>query len=134
MDSENEGKSLLLFPSGEDAVPINIDGQSIQIKPDHPVESMTWWSALVFANKLSQEHGLKPTYDLSDIVWDPGTRASNGTLLAKSGEIKINAPNGDYYKSEGYRLPTEAEQEYMLRAAGTMDGMYYFGDNEGSDS
>ena len=40
------------FSSGEDAVAINIDGQSIQMKPDHPVESMTWLSALVFANKL----------------------------------------------------------------------------------
>ena len=76
------------FSSGEDAVPINIDGQSIQIKPDHPVESMTWWSALVFANKLSQEHGFTPTYDLSDIVWDPETQASNGTLKAKAVKLE----------------------------------------------
>ena len=35
-----------------------------------------------------------------------------------------------YYQSEGFRLPTEAEQEYILRAAGTANGIYYFGDNE----
>ena len=35
-----------------------------------------------------------------------------------------------YYQSEGFRLPTEAEQEYILRVAGTANGKYYFGDNE----
>ena len=53
-------------------------------------------------------------------------------------KIKINTNGGAYdpyikdiyYQSEGFRLPTEAEQEYILRATGTANGIYYFGDNE----
>jgi formylglycine-generating enzyme required for sulfatase activity len=100
------------------------------MQPDNPVENITWYSAIVFANRLSEKHGLKPTYDLSEIKWVQGTSAENGTLQVESGEIKINAINGDYYLAEGYRLPTEAEQEYLLRAMGAANGKYYFGDSE----
>ena len=38
----------------------------VKMQSDYPVESVSWWSVLVFANKLSERHGLKPVYDLSD--------------------------------------------------------------------
>ena len=54
------------FTKGEHSiVASNINGKSIQMQPDNPVENITWWSALVFANKLSEQYGLKPAYDLS---------------------------------------------------------------------
>ena len=54
------------------------------MQPDNPVENITWWSALVFANKLSEKYGFKPAYDLSEITWKQGTRAENGTLEVES--------------------------------------------------
>ena len=97
------------------------------MNPDHPVEKITWWSALVFANRLSEKNGLKPAYDLKGVTWIKGTKAENGTLQREKGEAGINK---DYYQSEGYRLPTEAEQEYLLRAGGKSSGEYHFGDKE----
>ncbi len=110
---------------------LDIDGKKIKMQGDHPVESVTWFSALVFANRLSEEHGLKPVYDFSAVKFKPVTSAEEGTLdNIESGEIKINAPDGDYYQAEGYRLPTEAEHEYVRKNLGTANGKYYFGDDE----
>ena len=70
---------------------------------------------------------MKPAYDLKGVTWIKGTKAENGTLKREKGEAGINK---DYYQSEGYRLPTEAEQEYLLRAGEKSRGKYHFGDKE----
>ena len=118
------------FVEGEHSIVIDLNGKSIRMQPNHPVENMTWWSALVFANRLSEKHGFKPAYDLSGIEWKQGTRAENGTLIPKNWkETGINILAGKFYESEGYRFPTEVEQE-LLRTAGASKGEYHFGDNE----
>ena len=124
------GENPSKFGEGEHSIVVSLNGQSVKMQPDNPVEKVTWWSVIVYANKLSKKEGLKPAYDLSGIKWKAGTSAEAGTLDVESGEIKISAPGGDYYQADGYRLPTEAEQEYMLRAAGTANGKYHFGDND----
>ena len=121
------GENPSRFSKGGDSIVVNVKGKSIRMNPDHPVEQTTWWSALEFANRLSEKHGLKPAYDLKGVTWEQGTQAENGTLERKKGEVKINR---DYYQSEGYRLPTEAEQEYLLRGGGMSRGKYHFGDKE----
>lgn len=132
------GENPSRFGEGEHSIVVNLNGQSVKMQPDNPVENVTWWSVIVYANKLSEKEGLKPAYDLSGIKWKAGTSAEAGTLDVESGEIKINANGGVhdtnnkdiYYQADGYRLPTEAEQQYVLRAAGTANGKYHFGDNE----
>ncbi len=126
--AELMGENPSEFASGEESITVNINGKLVMMQPNHPVENITWWSVLVFLNRLSERDGLKPAYDLSKMKWIKRTRAENGTLSAESGKIKINA--GNYYRLEGYRLPTEAEQEYLLRAAGKANGRYYFGEDE----
>ena len=114
------GENPSFFAEGEYSIVVNIHGKSIQMQPDNPVGNITWWSMLVFANKLSEKYGFKPAYDLSEITWKQGTRAEDGTLQveseSESKKIKINANGGVYdpyikdiyYQSEGFRLPTEA--------------------------
>ena len=68
------GENPSHFSKGEDSVVLNLNGKPIELQPDHPVESVTWWSVLEFANRLSERHGLQPSYDLSGINWVPGTR------------------------------------------------------------
>ena len=136
------GENSSRFTAGKHSIVVNLNGKSIEMQPDNPVESVTWWSAIVFANRLSEKYGFKPAYDLSGITWKQGTRAEDGNLAAGSengsGKIKINTNGGVhdpysqdiYYQAEGFRLPTEAEQEFMLRAAGTANGKYYFRNNK----
>ena len=111
------GEKPSRFFDGKDSIVVSIKGRPVRMRPDHPVENITWWSALVFANRLSEKNGLKPAYDLKRVKFKKGTRAENGTLEKSEGEVVFNK---NYYLSEGYRLPTEAEQEYLLRQEGSL--------------
>ena len=68
---------------------------SVTMQPDNPVEMISWWSALEFANRLSEEHGLAPVYDMSGMEFEGS--AGEGKLKSISGELKINSPDGDFY-------------------------------------
>ena len=135
------GEDPSRFTEGEDSIVLNFHGKDIKLQPDNPVENVTLWSVLVFANRLSEQHGLQPVYDLSGIDgWAVFTSPERGTLRPKrrdgEGEegmknrIKIYAKGkshdpfeGDiYYQAEGYRLPTLAEQVYMLQGGKNMKG------------
>ena len=80
------------------------DGESTM---DHPVENITWWSAIEFANWLSELEGLRPVYDTSLIRWELGTRFENGSLQLQDGKIRYNLGAG------GYRLPSVEELLYL---------------------
>lgn len=124
------GKNPSKFVQGSTTISVQVRGKRIKMQPDHPVEQVTWWSAIVYLNRLSEKHGLPPAYDLSQITFKKGTKAETGTLDIIEGELKINAPNGNIYEAQGFRLPTEAEQEYLLRGGGRSNGQYSFGDDE----
>ena len=73
---------------------------------NRPVETVSWWEALDYCNRLSEKYGLEPVYELS--------KSSEGTLMIKESGGKIVSPDKANFKNtEGFRLPTEVEWEWF---------------------
>ena len=107
------GENPSHFKDGQYSKIISIQGKDIQMQPNNPVETITWWSAAEFANRLSVLEGLPPAYDFSKTKFKKGTRAEDGTLAAINNIYNINSPTGSIYDATGFRLPTDAEQEFV---------------------
>ncbi len=75
---------------------------------DLPVHNITWEDAALFCNNLSDQYGLSPVYELGGL----------------SSTINLNSP--------GWRLPSEAEWEYMAGGGESHQFLSYSDLSEGA--
>ena len=92
------------FKDGEGSVVMNNHGKLEKIQPNHPVENVSYEDIQSYINKLNE------------------LSRRNDPLLA---QMIPGHKHGDQY-----RLPTEAEWEFVARDRGTANGAYSFGDDE----
>lgn len=78
---------------------------------DCPIDAVSWYATLWYANEQSKKAGLPTCYDLSACSGTPGSGTDEFACT-----VVVPTP-ADLTACRGYRLPSEAEFEYTLKAA-----------------
>ena len=93
---------------------------------NNPVNNVTWYAAIAYCNKLSIKEGLNCAYTVSGITdWENLAYSS----IPTSNSTEWNAATCNF-EANGYRLPTEAEWEWLARGG---DNYTYAGSNTVKD-
>lgn len=86
---------------------------------NRPVENVTWYDAITYANKLSEKEGFDKFYNISNII-KTGVNITSATVTENSG-------------AKGYRLPTENEWRYSAYGGKSSQNYDYAGSDISND-
>ncbi len=89
--------------TGTDSIKVDIKGIIVEMKPDHPVEQVSWNEIIEFIQKLN---------DLSKLD-DPKTQNLLKKLIP------------DHQKNDIYDLPTSEQWEFVMRDRGNANNEYF---------
>jgi formylglycine-generating enzyme required for sulfatase activity len=91
------------FRKGDHTITLNIDGKLVEVQPDHPVEQVSWDDVQQYIKKLNK--------------------------LSRDDDPRLYNLIPDHKRGDRYRLPSEAEWEFVVKARGSALGNYYFGND-----